>query len=86
MFFSVAAHFWCDYRKAPGFDLGSLRFLYRWASQTPKISVKLKKSPMLPTNRSTSPAYCSMMCEHEVQDVNGFWLKQLAGQVPLGST
>lgn len=39
-------------------------------------SVKLKKSPMLPTNRSTSPAYCSMMCEHEVQD-NGCLWKQL---------
>lgn len=39
-------------------------------------SVKLKKSPMLPTNRSTSPAYCSMMCAHEVQD-NGCLWKQL---------
>lgn len=39
-------------------------------------SVKLKRSPMLPTKRSTSPAYCSMMREHELQD-NGCVWKQL---------
>lgn len=40
-------------------------------------SVKLKKSPMPPTNRRTSPAYCSMMLEQELQDDSGCLVKQL---------